>query len=559
MNFYVATSIPYVNGEPHLGHAMEFIMGDVLARAARQQGRPVIFSTGTDEHGGKIAEKAAELGISPQVLSDQMSQKFRELLTALNISNDRFIRTTDKGHEQRAQLIWKALQKDIYKDKYVGWYCTGDEAFFPETQVKANNGVCPNHNRPYEKIEEENYFFKLGAYSEKIREAISSNAFLITPKSKRNEILKVIEFGLEDISISRPKDKISWGIPVPGDDTQVMYVWFEALMNYITVLGFPEYKDFKEFWPANVQVIGKDILRFHAAIWPAMLMSLGLPLPKQLFVHGFININGKKMSKSLGNMISPYDVINHCGTDAFRYYFLRHIPSHDDGDFSWPKFEAAYNNELANELGNSVQRTSAMILKHQKGLIGNIPPAEHDLGKYNDAMAHCQFDRALDEVWDQIRGLNQYIEEVKPWQIAKEGDPEHLREVLAYQVSNLLEIADLLEPFMPQTAVNIRTIFGTGVVKPTERTLFPRLEVKPAGMTPAAPQPTPAQKVTPVHRQSPGQAQAQHMQAQQQPQPQQPQQPIPQQPQPPAARPTNAQASQPIALQSPQPPQAPQQ
>lgn len=470
-------SIPYVNGEPHLGHAMEFIMADVLARRARQQGRDVLFSTGTDEHGGKIAEKATELGLTPKALCDQMSQHFADLANRLNISHDRFIRTTDPGHEQRAALIWQALKKDIYKDKYTGWYCTGDEAFFTEAEVKANNGVCPNHNRPYEKIEEENYFFKLSAYGDRIREVIESGEFTILPDTRRNEILSVIKSGLEDISVSRPKDKISWGIPVPGDDTQVMYVWFEALMNYITVLGYPEHKDFKTFWPADVQVIGKDIIRFHAAVWPAMLMGLGLPLAKTLYAHGFINIGGKKMSKSLGNFVAPADIIDKYGVDAFRYYFLRHIPSYNDGDFSWEVFEAAYNNELANELGNAVQRTMAMVQRYQEGVVGATPPAEHDIAQYEQALAECRFDRALDEVWEQVRGLNQYIDQEKPWEIAKTGDVDHLREVLAYQVSSLLNIAILLEPFLPDTAVRIQAIFADGLIHQPQVTLFPKHEI----------------------------------------------------------------------------------
>jgi methionyl-tRNA synthetase len=474
--FYVTTSIPYVNGEPHLGHAMEFVMADVLARHARSQGKPTIFSTGTDEHGSKIIEKAAELKITPQQLADQMSQKFRDLCQKLNISNDRFIRTTDKPHEQRAQLIWKALEADFYKSKYIGWYCTGDEAFFTETEVKANNGICPNHNRPYEKLEEENYFFKLSKYTEQIRQAIESGSFVVIPETKRNEILSLLREGLEDISISRPKDKIAWGIPVPGDKTQVMYVWFEALMNYITVLGYPEHKDFKEYWPANVQIIGKDISRFHAAIWPAMLLGLKLPLPKVLYVHSFINIDNKKMSKSLGNYVSPDQVIDKYGTDSFRYFFLRHIPSYEDGDFSWETFEAAHDNELANELGNAVQRTVVMLQKYQNGLIGDIPPSEHDTVPYETAIEACKFDRALDDVWDQVRGLNQYIDGEKPWEIAKAGDTAHLKEVLAYQVSCLLEIADLLEPFLPDTAAKIHQIFAQETVQPLSGTLFPKLE-----------------------------------------------------------------------------------
>ena len=475
--YYVTTSIPYVNAEPHVGHALEFIYADVLARAARQRGDEVIFCTGTDEHGGKIAEKAAELKLTPKAYADKISQNFVELGKLLNISNDRFIRTTDKGHEQRAQLIWKALEKDIYKSKYIGWYCTGDEAFFSEAEVKANNGVCPNHNRPYEKLEEENYFFKLSKYGPEIQKAIETNDFQVVPDTRRNEILAVIKDGLEDISISRPKEKISWGIPVPGDTKQVMYVWFEALMNYITVLGYPEHDDFKNFWPANVQVVGKGILRFHAAIWPAMLLGLGLALPRQLYVHGFITMEGKKMSKSLGNVVAPKEIVDKHGIDAFRYYFLRHIPSYNDGDFSWDTFEAAYNNELANELGNAVSRTAAMITKYQKGLIGDIPEPEHDIAQYQEALAACRFDRALDEVWEQIRGLNQYIDEEKPWELAKEEDGDHLREVLAYQAGALLEIAELLVPFLPDTAAKIRAVFGEGLIRPLEGTLFPKDEI----------------------------------------------------------------------------------
>lgn len=472
--YYVCTAIPYVNAEPHIGTALDVLTADVLARAARQAGDDVIFCTGTDEHGGKIAEKAAENKQTPKAYADELSQRFVELGQLLNISNNRFIRTTDEAHEGRAQLIWKALEKDIYKDKYVGWYCTGDEAFFTETEVKANKGICPNHNRPYEKLEEENYFFKLSSYTDKITQAIQSGELVIVPETRRNEILSTLKDGLDDISISRPKDKISWGIPVPGDDKQVMYVWFEALMNYITVLGYPEHKDFKEFWPANVQVLGKDIIRFHAAIWPAMLMGLGIAVPKQLYVHGFITVEGKKMSKTLGNVISPSEIVAKHGAEAFRYYFLRHIPSYSDGDFSWESFEAAYNNELADELGNAVQRTIVMIQKYLSGRIGEIPSAEHDIAQYAVALSECRFDRALDEVWEQVRGLNQYIDEEKPWTLTKAEEGEHLREVLAYQVSSLLSIARLLEPFLPETSEKIQAAFADGEIHPTDGTLFPK-------------------------------------------------------------------------------------
>ncbi len=474
MNYYVTTSIPYVNGEPHIGFGMELLQADVLARTARKQGKPVIFSTGTDEHGTKVAEKAAELKQTPKALADAMSQKFRELEKLLNVSNDRFIRTTDQGHEQRAQIIWKNLANDIYKGKYVGLYCTGCEAFVTEAVAKQNKGICPHHNKPYESIEEDNYFFKLSKYSPKILKAVEDGTLQVIPTTRKHEILRVIKDGLEDISISRPKEKISWGVPVPGDNTQVMYVWFEALMNYITVLGYPEHQDFKKFWPANVQVIGKDILRFHAAIWPGMLLGLGLPLPKIVYVHGFITIGDEKISKSVGNVIHPKEIVDKYGVDAFRYYFLRHIPSYEDGDFTWERLEAAYNNELANELGNTVQRTAAMLIKYQQGIIGDILPANHDSSGYWESIEKCRFDRALDQVWEQIRGLNQYIDEEKPWELAKNKDTEHLREVLAYQTSSLLEIADLLEPFLPDTSTKIKHTFSEGIVRPTKGTLFPR-------------------------------------------------------------------------------------
>lgn len=472
-DFYITTSIPYVNGEPHIGFGMELVMGDVIARAARQRGQNVIFSNGTDEHGLKIAEAAEKAGVTPQALTDKHSQKFRDLGQLLNISNDRFIRTTDPDHIKRAQLIWKALSKDIYKASYVGWYDVRQEEYVPENRADPAR-MNPNHPQAYRKLEEENYFFALSRYTDQVKAVIESGEFQIVPDTRRNEILSLLSEGLEDISISRPKEKLQWGIPVPGDSEQVMYVWVEALMNYLTVLGYPDQDDFKRYWPANVQVIGKDIIRFHAAIWPGMLMSLGLPLPKTLYAHGFINVGGEKMSKSIGNVIAPIDIVSKYGADAFRYFFLRHIPSYEDGDFTWELFEAAYNNELANELGNAVQRTVAMILKYQNGLIGNIPAPEHDRAAYDEALAACKFDRALDAVWEQVRGINQYIDEEKPWVLAKQDDADHLREVLAYMAGALLEIAALLAPFLPETADKIKAIFSEGIIRPSETTLFPK-------------------------------------------------------------------------------------
>jgi methionyl-tRNA synthetase len=478
--YYIATAIPYVNARPHLGHAILHVYADALARYHRQQGEDVLFSSGTDEHGGKIAEAAEKAGVTPQQHVDTISTSFKDGLEKLGISNDAFVRTTDPRHEKIATIIWKNLEKDIYKNSYIGMYCVGCEEFKTDAHVKETNGVCPLHNREYEKVEEENYFFRLSKYGDQIKNAIETNEFEIKPASRRNEILSVLNEGLEDISISRSAAKITWGIPVPGDATQVMYVWFEALMNYITVLGYPDSDYFKKYWPADAQVIGKDILRFHAAIWPAMLLGLNLPLPKLLFVHGFVTSNGQKMSKTLGNVVDPLEVVDKYGLDAFRYYIYRHGPSSEDVDFTWDKFESSYNNELANELGNAVQRVAAMVVKYQEGVIGKLPESAHDVGQYHDAIADCRFDRAMESVWEQVRGVNQYIEEEKPWTIAKENDDVHLQEVLADAVASLLEIADLLVPFLPETAEKIQNMFSDGVVKPLkDASLFPKAEITP--------------------------------------------------------------------------------
>jgi len=474
--FYITTAIPYVNDKPHIGHAVLHLYADVLARYMRQQKTPTLFAAGTDEHGGKIAEKAKAAGVTPQAFATEVSKSFVDMWKVLEISYDRFIRTTDPDHIKRSAIAWTNLSKYIYKGKYSGWYCTGHEEFFPEKVVKANNGVCPDHNRPYDQVQEENYFFKLSAFTINIRKAIEAGDFQVVPDTRRNEILSLLKAGLDDISISRPKATLSWGIPVPGDDTQVMYVWFEALLNYITVLGYPDKPDFKTYWPANVQVIGKDILRFHAAIWPAILMGLGLPLPKTLYVHGFIEVKGQKMGKSLGNVIDPLQIVKDYGVDAFRYYFLRYGPCVNDVDFSMDRFVEVYESELADQLGNAVSRVSAMVVKYLQGVIGELPASDHDVAQYERALENCRFDLALEEVWEQIKGLNQYIDETKPWEIAKTGDQEHIREVLAYSASSLIEIAQLLTPFIPDTAAKIQSVFGSGTIQALPGSLFPKAE-----------------------------------------------------------------------------------
>lgn len=474
--FYITTAIPYVNAAPHIGHGLDYALADSLARYHKQQGEEVFFQVGTDEHGTKVYQKAKESGQEPQEYVDSIVPLWQQFLQRLNVSSTGFIRTTSPEHEKAVQLIWTQLKDYIYKGTYEGWYCVGCESFVTALEATANNGVCPIHNKPYEQLSEENYYFKLSAFGDQIRQALTAGEFKIVPEFRQSEILNLIDSGLNDLSISRPKKHLTWGVPVPGDDNQVMYVWFEAVLNYITVLGYPDGDNFKKFWPADVWVGGKDILRFHAAIFPALLIGLKLPLPKTLLVHGHVLSGGTKMSKSIGNVVAPLDIIDTYGVDAFRYYFLRHVPTIDDGDFTWEKFETAYNNELGNELGNLVQRVAAMINRYQQGVIGDLPRPEHDAGPYHEEIANLRIDRAIDAVWVMVRNLNIYLEEVKPWEIAKKPeDAEHLQEVLAYAAGSLQQIADLLWPFLPTTAETIRHIFEGGTVKHYQGVLFPKV------------------------------------------------------------------------------------
>ena len=478
---YITTAIPYVNGKPHIGNALDYLLADIWARYQKQNGHEVRFQVGTDEHGNKIAAKAQANGLDPQGYVDSMYGNFKVLMEAVGAEYTDFIRTTDPHHVAAVQYIWQRLAQAglIYKHTYEGWYCVGHEAFFTDKEVHETNGICPDHQTPYERVSEENYYLKASAFTEQIRQAITEGRMKIVPEFRKNEFLELIKNGVQDVSISRPRKTLSWGVPVPGDDSQVMYVWLDALANYITVLGYPDRTEWQAYWPADVQVIGKDILRFHAGIWPAMLLGLDLPLPKTLLVHGFVHVGGSKMSKTVGNVVDPMEIIQSYGADAFRYFFARHIPTQDDGDFTWEKFEKAYNGELGNDLGNLVQRVAAMLTSYQAGVIGDAPQAEHDMTIYRDMMQRLEFDKALDEVWSSVRSLNQYLERVKPWEIAKrratDHDAEsHLSEVLAYAASTLLQIADELVPFMPATAQAIHTIFGTGVVPADVPPLFPK-------------------------------------------------------------------------------------
>lgn len=479
---YITTAIPYVNGKPHIGNALDYLLADIWTRYQKQHGRDVRFQVGTDEHGNKIAAKAAELGITPKAYTDSMYGNFEDLMKKVGASYTDFIRTTDVHHEAAVQYIWQKLQPYIYKSSYEGWYCVGHEAFFTDKEAAETNGICPDHQQPFQRISEDNYYLKASAFTEKIRDAIETNRMQIVPEFRKNEFLELIKDGLQDVSISRPKKNLTWGVPVPGDPDQIMYVWIDALANYITVLGYPDQDGWKDYWPADVQVIGKDILRFHAGIWPAMLLGLELPLPKKLMVHGFVNVGGAKMSKTVGNVVDPNQIIDQYGLDAFRYFFARHIPTLDDGDFTWEKFENAYNTELGNDLGNLLLRVSSMITRYQGGVIGDVPQGDHDSKSYYDAMSELRFNNALDEVWETVRATNRYIEVVKPWEIAKQRDkdPEaeaHLADVLNQAAGTLLQIAEQLTPFLPDTAETIKRTFSSGVIVPIEAAggIFPKI------------------------------------------------------------------------------------
>jgi methionyl-tRNA synthetase len=483
---YITTAIPYVNGTPHIGNALDYLLADIWTRYQKQNGHEVRFQVGTDEHGNKIAAKAGELGLDPKSYTDKMYVNFENLMKKVGAGYTDFIRTTDEHHVAAVQHIWKQLKPYIYKGSYSGWYCIGHESFFTDKEVQATGGICPDHQAPYQQVSEENYFFKTSAFTDQIKEALNNGTMEIVPEFRKNEFLELIKDGLADVSVSRPKKNLTWGIPVPDDPEQIMYVWLDALANYITVIGYPDRpEEYKSFWPADVEVIGKDILRFHAGIWPAMLLGIGLELPKKLLVHGFINIGGAKISKTVGNVIDPNEIIDQYGVDAFRYFFSRHIPTLDDGDFTWEKFETAYNGELGNDLGNLIQRVAGMISRYQAGVIGASEQTEHDMTAYHRAMDTLEFNKAIDEVWNMVRSLNQYIDTVKPWEIAKqvgkdtEAEP-HLSEVLAHCAGALVQIGDLLLPFMPTTAQAIHTIFESGVVRPSESVLFPKLYIHTA-------------------------------------------------------------------------------
>ena len=497
--FYVTTAIAYVNAPPHIGHALEFIQADVLARYHRLKGDDTYFLTGTDEHGVKIYETAKENGVETQALVDENAEIFVSLKETLGLSNDDFIRTTEDRHKAGAKKLWEKMAEagDIYKDTYSGLYCVGCEAYVAEKDLD-ENGFCPNHKKKPKILEEENYFFKLSKYSDKIREAIESDRLKILPESRKNEMLNLIGDGLSDVSFSRPKKDLPWGIEVPGDDSQVMYVWGDALSNYITALGYGEDGEvFKKYWPADVHLIGKDILRFHAGVWIGMLMSAGVEIPKAVYVHGFITSGGQKMSKSLGNVVDPLEYVEKYGTDALRYFLMREIPTADDGDFSHGRFVEVYNSELANGLGNLVNRVVMMTEMYAEGKVprhGEGSDVHDDMKEYFDkydvAIEKFDIKETCDVVMRVVDYGNKYLDDKKPWILAKEGKDDEVMEVLYRSLDILRYVCMLIAPLIPATARKMIAQLGLEVSEDFSKwselkeggsvsksdALFPRLE-----------------------------------------------------------------------------------
>lgn len=470
---YICTAIPYVNGDPHIGHAVDYLQADVYARYCRLKGDEVRYQVGTDEHGNKVFRKAIDSGLGVDAYVDQNSQKFRDFIAKLDVSYTDFIRTTDPDHVRRCQEIWRRLKDHIYSAEYQGWYCEGCENFVTQKEYDENHGICPDHQKPYQKLSEKNYYLRIADFKDTIRQKIQSGEFKILPEFRKQEVLKLLD-DAPDVSISRPAKQLSWGVPVPDDDSQVMYVWLDALSNYITVLGYPDNEsanDFTAWWPATAQFIGKDILRFHAIIWPAILLGLGLELPGTLVAHGYVLSNGQKMSKSLGNVVDPMEVLARHGLAAFRYYFLRHVDTFADSDFSWEKYDNAYNNELANDLGNLVQRLATLCHKNQIPGI-NLPAVSDQT--YDQLMTSFESSKAFDRVWQQVQAVNKAIDEAKPWVLAKAGATAELQAVLQQLVEQLLTATVLLQPFLPQTAEQIITIFTAAEIVPPATPLFPK-------------------------------------------------------------------------------------
>jgi methionyl-tRNA synthetase len=483
---FITTAIPYVNAAPHIGHALEFVQADALARMNRAAGREVFFLSGADENAMKNVAAAEAEGVTVKELVDRNAKKFEELLAALNVSVDGFVRTSDPRHVKAAQALWNATKKeDIYKKSYSGLYCTGCEAFYSPDELI--NGECPEHpGKKLEVVEEENYFFKLSNYSGKIKELIETGTLRIVPETRKNEILSLASRGLQDFSVSRPASRArGWGVPVPGDETQTMYVWYDALANYISGLGYPEKEGpYAAFWEGDAEklhVIGKGIIRFHAAYWPAMLLSAGLPLPTCEFVHGYVTVEGQKMSKTVGNVVDPMMLINEFGADAVRYYLLREIPAYEDGDFSMEKFKVRYNADLANGIGNFAARVSTladgMAFGEGEALDSGVAERTQELlVKVRKESEAFRFNESLAALWELISFGDEYANRTAPWKIK---DTDGKKNVMRNLVYILESVARELLPFLPETAQKIQS----GVIRKDSavtvqkiEALFPRLQ-----------------------------------------------------------------------------------
>jgi methionyl-tRNA synthetase len=470
--FYITTAIDYANNVPHLGTAYEKICADIIARYMRLKGRDTFLSMGNDEHSQNVYKAAAKKSLEPEVFTDEMAKIFQDTWHGIKISYDRFVRTTEEAHTRAVREMFRRInqKRDIYKSKYAGWYCVSCEGFLKEEDLV--DGKCPSHKMPPKWIEEENLFFALSKYAEPILKHIEANPDFIRPESRRNEIVSFIRNGLIDVSVSR--SGVSWGIPVPTETQHVFYVWFDALINYLTSIGFPDDRDtFERYWPAELHIIGKDITRFHCILWPAMLMSAGMELPRAIFGHGFVTFKGERMSKTLGNIVEPLELARRYGPDSLRYYLAREVVFGKDGDFSWEQFINRYNSELANDLGNLVSRTCGMMKQYFGGKIpggaeraasgdGKMRAAcEASSGAYFEAMEAYELHNGIAEVFKVIRAANRYIEERAPWALMKRGDGKPEAAGVLFTVCEVLRnIAVLLFPFMPVKSQEIWATLG---------------------------------------------------------------------------------------------------
>lgn len=475
--FYITTAIPYVNAPGHIGHALEFVQADTIARYHRQKGEDVLLLSGSDENALKNVQAAELAGVPVQQFVDGNAGLFADLAQKLNVQFNVFQKGSDPKHHASSQKLWELCGKagDIYKAVYEGLYCVGCEAFYVPSELTENLECREHPGKKLEKVAEENYFFKLSKYQDKIRELIEKDEFRIIPATRKNEVLSFLKQPLQDISISRSNERAkNWGVPVPGDDSQRIYVWFDALNIYQSGIGFGfDEKQYKKWWPADVHVIGKSIIRFHAVYWPAFLLSAGLPLPKTIFVHGYVTIDGKKMSKSVGNVVDPLELVEKYGADAVRYFLLREIPPTEDGDFSLEKFVARYNADLAGGLGNLVAR----VLKMAEKIKEKTPSAFRNTAftdlfsqkeeETDSLVGGFQFSSALERIWEAIQFCDRYIEENRPWE-----QPERKQEVLGDLVFALSRIGELLKPFLPEASRKIERQLREG----KRESLFPRVE-----------------------------------------------------------------------------------